>query len=47
MKRAEYTIGGVLGSLSGTTPKGQPPKKSVEFEINMVEGAVSPNKLPY
>ena len=28
-------------------PKGRPPKRSVEFEINMVEGAIPPNKPPY
>ena len=28
-------------------PKGRPPKRSVEFEINTVEGAVPPNKPPY
>ena len=27
--------------------KGRPPKRSVEFEINTVEGAVPPNKPPY
>ena len=28
-------------------PKGRPPKRSVEFEINTVEGVVPPNKPPY
>ena len=28
-------------------PNGRPPKRSVEFEINMVEAAVPPNKPPY
>ena len=27
-------------------PKGRPPKRSVEFEIKMMEGTVPPNKLP-
>ena len=28
-------------------PKGRPPKRAVEFEINTEEGAVPPNKPPY
>ena len=28
-------------------PKGQPPKRKVEFEIKIEEGAVPPSKPPY
>ena len=28
-------------------PKGRPPKREVEFEIKLEEGAVLPNKPPY
>ena len=28
-------------------PKGRPPKRAVEFEINMEEGSTPPNRPPY
>ena len=28
-------------------PKGRPPKRTVEFEIKIEEGAIPPNKPPY
>ena len=46
-KRPTSAIGGVLGSLSRTTPEGQASKREVEFEIKLEEGVVPPNKPPY